>query len=178
MKNTKTIIFVSAALILGIVIGATYKNWFSKSNESAENPVELNALALSAEYGTHRGFNIMDILNPVVYAVDYNPKDRCRAEYQVWGEVQLSHPQEIHTTVEQQSGTPGGVSVKAESVDRDPEKPLYRVKSNYPMTEEQLLLLYEAPDGWLVGKWISYGIHTVRETCLPTQPQSPATPKR
>ncbi|MEL6835233.1 MAG: hypothetical protein AAFP77_19695 [Bacteroidota bacterium] len=180
LPTTKQFIIATISFFAGVMAMVGYNAYQAAQNEAAEIPAEFNALALSTEYTTHKGFNIMDIINPVVYSVDYNPKNRCRAEYQVWGEIQLSHPQDIHTTVNQKPGTPTGTTVSAESVDRDPAKPLYRVKSNYPMTEEQLLLLYEVPEGWLAGKWINYGVHTIRETCLPpnTAQQAPEKPSK
>ncbi|MEL6968639.1 MAG: hypothetical protein AAFO02_00610 [Bacteroidota bacterium] len=176
--TTKQFIISAISFFAGVMAMVGYNYYQSTKNEAPENAVEIQALALSAEYGKEIGFNLNDILNPLVFAPGYDNKNRCWVDYQVWGNIQLSHPQEIHTTVETKPGTPGGTTVTAESVDMDPQQVFYRVRSNRPLTEEDILLLYNAPEGWLPGKWTDFQILKTFQNCVVTKPDPQQIPNR
>jgi hypothetical protein len=141
------ILYGIAAMISPVTFVPGYEN------EATEIPAEFNALGFAPLQATQNAFPASALTLPDVYHPSYNPKNRCRIEYQFTGGALLSQVLETHVEITQAPGTPGGTTATATTVDTDFAIITFKVISTKEVNLQEMKEAAVPPKGWFLGDW-------------------------
>lgn len=154
LKASKTTKWLMGIFALFIVVGGAL---YFFTTRGADTPEPLSAFSqpTASRSAIAMAADESLVTLPEVYAQKYEPKHRCRFEYQLTGLMLITQELGPHShEVEQLAGTPSGTTIKEVSVvDIDPWPVNTKIVSNKPLSLAEALATITPPKGWIKGAW-------------------------